>query len=129
MAHNHIIHSLALSLRNLALLVSFTGVPRDSIYRLKLTINFGTLVNQITLAPVRSQIVAFISTLKNLNDLQIILTHIPIVDDGTVMTDWQNVRYELLYWMMPTLKGIVKGERVRIFPFVDGRGWNRVEFP
>lgn len=51
---------------------------------------------------------------------------------NTLVNDWQTIRYELLYDLLPLLRMVQGGKEktVRIFPFVTARGgWNRVQFP
>ncbi|TLD25703.1 hypothetical protein E2P81_ATG09360 [Venturia nashicola] len=133
-ARKHIIHALGIDVSSLVLLRTWSKIPRNELARLKLTINFGGLTNDVNHAHVREHIVAFIKTLPNLVDLQILYKHDELMNliTSSLMNDWQTIRYELLYDLLPLLKKIQGGKQktVRIFPFVTMRGgWKRIQFP
>lgn len=139
-ARSHIIHALTTNVSALPHLhTTHPTLPLTTLTRLKLTIDFGNRTNDVDHARVREHIVAFAGTLPQLVDLQIVYRHEQVVDRVTnvVVNDWQTVRYELVYDLLPLLRGVGKvgmgmgrERRVRIFPFVTASGgWNRVQFP
>ncbi|RDI80139.1 hypothetical protein Vi05172_g9893 [Venturia inaequalis] len=139
-ARSHIIHALTTNVSALPHLhTTHPTLPLTTLTRLKLTIDFGNRTNDVDHARVREHIVAFAGMMPQLVDLQIVYRHEQVVDRVTnvVVNDWQTVRYELVYDMLPLLRGVGKvgmgmgrERRVRIFPFVTASGgWNRVQFP
>lgn len=134
-ARKYIIHALAINVTSLPLLRSWSSIPRNELARVKLTIDFGRLTNDVDHARVREHIVAFVASLPNLVDLQLVYKHDQIMSPTThaLINDWQTVRYELVYDLLPLLKKKLRGKKektVKIFPFVTARGgWNRVQFP
>lgn len=133
-ARKYIIHALTINVVSLPLLHTWSNIPLQELTRLKLTIDFGNLTNNVDPSRVRDHIVSFVEKMPNLVDLQILYRHASVVNQitGNLMNDWQTIRYELVYDLLPLLKKM-KGKKektIRIFPFVMERGgWNRVQFP
>lgn len=120
------VHGLTINVISLHLLHTWSNIPLHELTRLKLTIDFGKLTNEVDHSRVRDHIVSSVEKMPNLLDLQILYRHASVVNQitGNLMNDWQTIRYELVYDLLPLLKTI------RIFQFVmELRGWNRVQFP
>ncbi|QDS68494.1 hypothetical protein FKW77_010861 [Venturia effusa] len=95
-ARKYMIHALTIPVTTLHLLPTWpsTTIPRAELTRLKLTIDFGRLTNDVDHARVRADIVAFVHSMPKLVDLQILFVHELVRDVGTglLLNDWQVVR-------------------------------------